>query len=136
LRLGWAYDGDAMGLVKRRILVVEDESALQTLVRRRAERAGMDVIEAATSAQGFALATAEKPDLILLDLHLPDGSGVALITQLKTDPRTTSIPIVAWSGSDALESEAKVIRAGAAAYFEKTDVRLLISRIVELLNPK
>jgi len=92
------------------------------------------VIEALTSAQGFALATTERPDLILLDLHLPDGSGIALLGRLKTDPRTTGVPVVAWSGSDAVASEAEVIQAGAVAYFEKTEVKLLVRRIVELLG--
>jgi CheY-like chemotaxis protein len=121
-----------MGTINRRILVVEDESSLRALIRRRAERAGLHVLEAVTRAQGIALAAVEQPDLILLDLHLPDGSGLVLIEELKSDPRTTRIPVVAWSGSDAEESEAEVLRAGAAAYFEKTDLKRLVSRIVEL----
>lgn len=86
-----------MGPTNRRILVVEDESTLRAPFRRRAERAGLHVVEAATSAQGIALAAAERPDLVLLDLHLPDGSGLVLIEQLKADPRTTRIPVVARS---------------------------------------
>jgi len=119
--------------MSRRVLVVEDEPTLRALFRRRAERAGLHVLEAASSAQGIALAVLERPDLVLLDLHLPDGSGIALIEQLKADARTTLIPIVAWSGCDVEEGEAGVIRAGAVAYFEKRDVKGVVSRILELL---
>jgi two-component system, cell cycle response regulator len=122
--------------IYRRILVVEDESTLRSLFRRRAERAGLHVIEAVTCAQGIALAAVERPDLILVDLHLPDGSGLELIEQVKADPRTARIPVVAWSGSDAEGSEAAVMRAGAAAYFEKRDLKGLVSRIVELTQPR
>jgi two-component system, cell cycle response regulator len=125
-----------MGPLNRRILVVEDESTLRALFRRRAEHAGLHVLEAATSAQGIALAAIERPDLILIDLHLPDGSGIELIERLKADPRTARIPVIGWSGSDAEESEADVVRAGAAAYFEKTNLKGLIIKIVELTQPR
>lgn len=125
-----------MGSVKRRVLVVEDESDLRRLFRRRAERAGLQVLEAASCAQGIAVATVEKPDLILVDLHLTDGSGLQLLTQLKADQRTTSIPVIAWSGDDGMVSEAKAIGAGATAYFEKTDLKRLVSTIVELTKPQ
>lgn len=118
--------------MNRRILVVEDESTLRALFRRRAERAGLEVLEAARSTQGFALAVLERPDLILVDLHLPDGSGTGLIEQLKADSRTKRIPVVAWSGSDVEQGEADALRAGAVAYFEKMDLKSLVIRIVEL----
>jgi CheY-like chemotaxis protein len=125
-----------MGPAKRRILVVEDESTLRALFRRRAERVGLHVIEAVTCAQGRALATMDAPDLILVDLHLPDGSGRGLIEELKGDPRTKDIPVVVWSGSDAEASEAEIMRVGAIAYFEKTDLKGVVNRIVELMRPR
>jgi two-component system, cell cycle response regulator len=115
-----------------RILVIEDEPTLRALFRRRAERAGLHVLEAVTSIQGFVIAALETPDLILVDLHLPDGSGTGLIERLKADSRTAHIPVVAWSGSDVEEGERDVLRAGAIAYFEKGDLKSLVSRIVEL----
>lgn len=125
-----------MGLINGRVLVVEDEATLRLLVRRRAERAGLHVLEAGTCAQGIALALAEPLDLILLDLQLPDGSGLVLLEQLKASPRTTRVPVIAWSGSDAEESEAGVIQAGATAYFEKTDLKNVVNKIVELVQQR
>lgn len=116
------------------MLVVEDEIGLQKLLRRRAERAGLAVLCAQTNEAGFALATTSNPDVILIDLHLPDGSGISLLTRLKADVRTSHVAVVVWSGSDVDDSEDDAIRAGAVAYFEKTDVRQVIARIVQLLD--
>jgi DNA-binding response OmpR family regulator len=124
----------AMGLGNPRILVVEDESALRKLVLRRMAQHHVEAIEAATSASGFMLAVAEKPDVILLDLQLPDGPGIDLLARLKGDSRTADIPVVAWSGNDSKESEALVREAGAAAYFEKSDLRALTRQILSMLS--
>jgi len=50
--------------------------------------------------------------------------------------RAANIPVVAWSGSDAVEGEIEVLRAGATAYFDKSDLGPLMRRLVELLNPQ
>lgn len=115
------------------LLIIDDEPGLQRLMRRHAEHRGIDVVEALTGAEGFALAAEERPELILLDLHLPDGSGLDLLRRLKLDVRTKAIPVVAWSGSEAIDREADVLLAGAIAYFEKTDLNRLLAHIVELL---
>jgi DNA-binding response OmpR family regulator len=119
---------------KRLILVVEDEIGLQKIVGRRAERAGLDVIFAGTNEEGFALAAAASPDCILLDLHLPDGPGIGLLTRLKADERTSHIKVIVWSGSDVVQGDQDALRAGAIAYFEKTDARRVVAQIVQLLD--
>jgi CheY-like chemotaxis protein len=124
----------AMPGAKRLVLVVEDEAALQKLVRRRAEQAGLEVLPAGTLDEGFALAAAEKPDLVLLDLHLPDGNGIALLERLKNDLRTSHIDVIVWSGSDGAVGEEDALRAGAIAYFEKADVSLVIAEIARLVD--
>jgi CheY-like chemotaxis protein len=118
----------------RRILVVDDEPGLVNLVRRRAERAGLQVSGASSIGEGFALATADPPDLILVDVHLPDGHGFSLLTRLQADPRTAHIPVVVWSGSDPSGSQTDTDQAGAAAYFDKSDIKHLVAKFVELLD--
>lgn len=130
-----AYHAQPMVAAKRHVLVVEDEPGLQRLVRRRAAQENLEVIEALTGADGLALAKATQPDLIVLDLHLPDGRGVDLVIRLKADPTTTSIPIVAWSASGDIDEEDDVLLAGAAAYCSKTDLRALFMKILELMVP-
>jgi DNA-binding response OmpR family regulator len=118
---------------KWRIVVIDDEAGLQKLFRREAERRGLRVLEALTASAGFEAALEGTADIILLDLHLPDTSGLALLRKLKADPRTTKIPVVAWSGSDAVESEAEALSAGAIAYFDKMGIRSLIDKLVRAL---
>lgn len=117
---------------KGKILVVEDEPALQKVIRRRAERAGLSVTSALTCDEGLALAAAEKPDLMVVDVQLPDGSGITLLRSLKADPRTRDIPVVAWSGCDEWKVEA--LSEGATAYFEKSDVKQMVAMIVDTLK--
>lgn len=123
-----------MALASRRILVVDDEQGLVNLIRRRAERAGLEVSEANTIAGGFAVATTIAPDLILVDVHLPDGDGFALLGQLKADPRTAHIPVVFWSGSDPSVGPLDAHKAGAVAYLEKGDLKRVVAKLLELLS--
>jgi DNA-binding response OmpR family regulator len=66
----------------------------------------------------------------LLDLHLPDGHGLGLIERLKAEPMMVLVPIFVWSGSYDEHDVPDVMRAGAAAYFDKRDIKDLVSRIV------
>ncbi|HKY34466.1 MAG TPA: response regulator [Polyangiaceae bacterium] len=131
---GWGYHGEVVVKAARRILVIEDVMELQRLFRRRAEREGLEVIAAFTCAEGLALASSVAPDLILVDLHLPDGDGLDLVRRLRADDRIAHAPVAVWSGSDATGSELDALRAGASAYFEKTDLKKMMKRILELLS--
>jgi len=115
---------------KARLLVIDDEAGLLKLVRRQAERRGIEVIEAETGRAGLDAAIAESPQLILLDLHLPDMSGLKLLQALKADPRTTHIPVVAWSGGD-VEVGSQLM--GVCAYFDKADLRQVFDQIFALM---
>ncbi len=118
---------------KQRLLVIDDEAGLQRLVRRQAEAAGFEVSTTDTGAEGVRLAQDEQPDAILLDLSLPDASGVRVAERLKRDPRTALIPVLVWSGSDVTEGNARALRAGAAGYLDKVEITQLIPRLRELL---
>ena len=90
---------------RRRLLIVDDEEALQRLARRHAERADFDVLVAGTVAEALKLAVSGAPSAILLDLSLPDGSGIDVLWRLKSDPRTAEIPVVVWSGVTSSRQE-------------------------------
>ena len=80
-----------------KILVIEDEDTLRTLVSGILTDAGYEVIEAADAPSGFAAAAARKPDLILSDFIMPGVLGVPdknLFEVLSSDPRTKNIPII------------------------------------------
>ncbi len=103
-------------------------------MRRQAEAAGFEVCTADTGAAGLTLALSEKPDVILLDLGLPDASGIEVIASLKRDPQTAFIPVLVWSGSDVSEGSAKAHAAGAVGYFDKVEIADLMAKLRELLE--
>ena len=116
-----------------RILVAEDNEDLQKLVKRAFEREGYVVVPALTAAQMIAEIAQEKPDLIVLDVGLPDGDGRDLLAMLKKAPRTRSIPVVIWSGRDAESDRRIALDLGAEDYVEKGRTSELVRKIERLL---
>jgi CheY-like chemotaxis protein len=81
--------------VPPRILLVDDEDDIRTVARMSLERvAGWTVLTASSGAEGCAVAAAEQPDAIVLDVMMPGQDGPATLTQLREDPATASIPVV------------------------------------------
>jgi CheY-like chemotaxis protein len=119
---------------RRRLLIVDDEEALQRLARRHAERADFEVLVAGTLAEALKLAASGGPSAILLDLSLPDGSGIDALLRLKSDPGTADIPVVVWSGRDVVEAGARASAAGAVAYFEKHEIKQIIAKLASLVS--
>ena len=103
-------------------------------MRRQAEAAGFEVYTADTGAAGLKLALSEKPDVILLDLGLPDVNGIDVVASLKRNPQTAPIPVLVWSGSDVSEGSAKAYEAGAIGYFDKIEIADLMAKLRELLD--
>ena len=82
----------------KRILVVEDEEAVRELEKFILEQHGYEVMEAKDGLEGLAKAEFRKPDLILLDLMMPDVSGGRMFDEMKEHPATAGIPIVVVTG--------------------------------------
>ena len=80
------------------ILIVEDEEAVRELEKFILEQQGYDVMEARDGLEGLAKAEFRKPDLILLDLMMPDVSGGRMFDEMKRHPTTTGIPIIVVTG--------------------------------------
>jgi CheY-like chemotaxis protein len=119
------------------ILVVEDEAVQLTLVAKLLKSAGYEVIEARDGIVAVSVARKENPDLVLLDLGLPEGDGFAVMERLQLLPSTAKIPVVVLSSRDAANTEAAAKRAGARAYLEKpVDKGKLLIAVGEALgNP-
>jgi two-component system, OmpR family, KDP operon response regulator KdpE len=98
------------------ILLVEDEIEIRRFVRQALESDGCQVREAGTMAQGLSDATTHKPDLIILDLGLPDGDGVEFVQRLRC---WSNIPVLVLSARSAEQSKIAVLDAGADDYLTK-----------------
>ena len=87
---------------KHTVLYIEDNSTNRQLVRYIVDlRPDLTLLEAEDGAQGLEMVRHHRPDLILLDIHLPDMDGFTIFKQLQNDPDTAHIPVVALSGSAA-----------------------------------
>jgi two-component system cell cycle response regulator DivK len=105
---------------KKKILVVEDHSEIRRLLVFFLKQMGYDAIEAATGMAGLTQASATLPDLITMDLGLPDIRGVEVTARLKADPATKHIPVIvitAYYGDEQLLESA--VDAGASEVLYK-----------------
>lgn len=95
-----------------RILVVEDSPTNMLLAVEILKFGGHTTLEATTATVGIALAHSEHPDVILMDIHLPDMDGLAAMQLLKADPVTRDIPIIALTASVRTGEGKAMLEAG------------------------
>ena len=118
------------------VLIVDDDERNAKLARDVLERAGMRTLSASTGAEALALAREHLPDVVLMDLRLPDLDGGEAARQLAADDRTRRIPVVALSALRKDEASAWLGDAGFAGYVEKPiDVRELPGQVRRLCTP-
>lgn len=101
------------------VLIVDDDERNARLARDVLEAAGLATVTAATAAEALAIARERLPDVVLMDLRLPDLDGTEAMRRLAGDERTTRIPVVATSALASAEVEARARADGFAAYIEK-----------------
>jgi two-component system cell cycle response regulator DivK len=113
-----------------RILYVEDNEDNIYMLKNRLSRAGFTVIVATDGTQGVTMATTEQPDLILMDLTLPDINGEEATRRLKADPATKSIPVIALTANAMASDKEKAIAAGCDDFETKpVDMPRLLGKI-------
>jgi two-component system KDP operon response regulator KdpE len=106
-------------MANKTILIVDDDPDIRLGMQLRLEYSGYDTCFAADGISAVAVASKEEPDLIMLDLGLPEGDGFLLIERLKARPALGAIPIIVVSARDARANRERAIEAGAAAYLQK-----------------
>ncbi|WP_417915326.1 response regulator [Candidatus Electronema sp. JM] len=120
-----------------RILAVDDEPAVLGLLHHVLEQENYQVLKAADGRAGLSLAKTEQPDLILLDINLPDISGIDVCRKLKADADTSRIPVIFLTGAEQDESEFRGFSAGAADFLRKPISReRLCVRVRNVLESK
>jgi two-component system cell cycle response regulator DivK len=102
-----------------KLLLVEDNEMNRDMLSRRLERKGYQVVMAVDGGQAVALAQIEKPDLILMDMSLPVLDGWAATRQLKANPETARIPVIALTAHAMQGDEEKARAAGCDDYDTK-----------------
>ena len=102
-----------------RVLLIEDHDAARRGFAELLTAYGYDVLEAATGQAGLTSASTWRPDVIVLDLGLPDIDGWSVARELKTRPATAGVPVIALTGSDLPDERARALRAGCALHLAK-----------------
>ena len=100
----------------KKVLVVDDETDYLNIAAGLLEAEGYDVLKAATGAEGLAAAQAALPDLMVLDIGLPDMSGLEVNRRLKKDPATAAIPVLLFTVRSELDLVKKALASGAVGY--------------------
>jgi two-component system, cell cycle response regulator DivK len=118
-----------------KILLVEDDEMNRDMLSRRLELKGYLVVLAFDGRQGLEMAAAEAPDLILMDMSLPEVDGWEATRRLKAEQATRPIPVIALTAHAMVSDRARVLLAGCDDYDTKpVDLQRLLSKIENLLG--
>ncbi len=121
-----------MNKIDKKILAVEDDQAIQKALTDKLRFEGFVVFTAADGKKALELAKSEKPDMILLDLILPEKDGLAVLEELQWDAATKDIPVVVLSNVSNEKVEEQARTRGVVDFMVKTDWRL--DQIVEKIK--
>ena len=120
-----------------KILLVEDNEMNRDMLSRRLQRRGYCIVTAENGEQGLSLACLETPDLILMDITLPEMDGWEVARLLKADESTRHIPIIALTARVLTSDQAKAFEVGCDDYDTKpVDFARLTEKIGNLLGEK
>ena len=120
-----------------KVLLVEDNYMNKVLVREILTLNGYDIIEAASGTEGLKMLALEPPDIVLMDLHLPEMDGITATRIIKADERNSHIPVLALTASAMKGEEHKLIDKGFDGYVAKPiEVKKLLEAITESLKAK
>jgi CheY-like chemotaxis protein len=130
VELGAAEGRSALG---RRILVVDDESSVRMICHFNLAAAGMDVRQAANGREALELIRDDVPDLVLLDVMMPELDGWEVARQLQADPRTRELPIVFLTARAELADRQRAADLGALGYVSKPFDPLELPETIEFV---
>ena len=117
-----------------KILLVEDNDMNRDMLSRRLTKRGYDVVVAVDGAEGVAMAQAERPDLVLMDMSLPVIHGWDATRQLKASPDTRSIPVIALTAHAMSGDREKALEAGCDEFDTKpVELPRLLEKMEKLL---
>ena len=120
-----------------KILLVEDNPLNRDMLSRRLLRSGFSVVMAEDGRQGISSAQAEGPDLILMDMSLPEIDGWEATRRLKSDTSTRRIPVIALTAHAMSSDRQKCMEAGCDDYDTKpVDFQRLLGKIQAVLQPR
>jgi two-component system cell cycle response regulator DivK len=117
------------------ILIVEDNDKNLKLIRDVLQFKGYVTVEANTATEGLRVARQSSPGLILMDIQLPDFDGITALKQLRADPLTRDIPVLAVSASAMPDDQERIVASGFQAYITKPiDIKRFIATVARFVG--
>ena len=128
------------GQARRTILVVDDFDDTRLLLRTWLEKKGFRVVEAENGNQAVAKAEAERPDLIIMDVEMPEMDGLSATRKIRTLKQLEGVPVLAVSAYGAAQYRQEALAAGCNEYvstpFEPDDLEKLIRSLISDEKPE
>lgn len=124
-----------------KILIIEDDTNLSDLYQAKFSMEDFAVVVANDGDQGIEMSVSEKPNIILLDILMPNVNGFEVLRQLKTHPETKDVPVIVYTNlgtTDADEKRELAFSLGAADYLVKAlhEPESIVQRVNAILKPK
>jgi two-component system cell cycle response regulator DivK len=117
------------------VLIVEDNEKNMKLVRDLLQAKGYATMEAATGQQGVDLALASPPDLVLMDIQLPDINGMEAFSRLRADARTSRVPVLAFTASVTPHDRRRIAEAGFNGFIAKPmEIKSFLALVKQVLG--
>ena len=122
----------------KKILLIEDDEFLRKVISRKLSEESYVLVKASRGEEGIRIMKEEKPDLVLLDLILPEMNGFDLLARIKQDPVLAKIPVIVLSNLGGEEDVKRALKMGAADYLIKAHFTLgeVIKRVEAVLGKK
>lgn len=117
-----------------KVLLVEDNPSVRELLRVLLEGEGYEIVEAKDGLDGLLKAEFVKPDLMILDLMMPDVDGERVLTQIHTDPELSRIPVIVVSGKYEALDRLKDLIGDENVFAKPFEPTRLLDRVVELVG--
>lgn len=120
---------------KKKVLVIDDDVLIREVVKATLEHFDFEAVTLESPTQAGAVIRKTKPDLILMDLYMPELNGIELLKTLKDDPETARIPVIMLTGSRDRTDVIEVQKAGVYEYVTKPiDNQALMAKVREVLR--
>ena len=125
-------------MIQKKILIIEDDTFFRGLISKKLLAEDFGVLQAQDGQSGLEQVKTGKPDLVVLDLLLPNVDGFEILTNVKNDPKTASVPVIVLSNLGQAEDIEKGMKLGASDYLIKSQYNVdeIVERIKNMLNKK
>jgi DNA-binding response OmpR family regulator len=124
-------------MAKKKVLIIDDDPNISELTKVLLEAQDYQVISAPGAAEGIKKAKSKKPDLVILDIMMPEMDGISVCQKLKADKKTGNIPIMMLTVKWLAEDKKKSLEAGACCYMTKPfETKELVEKVKQILAGK